>query len=238
MTEYALYLESGPKHKKTMVHVFELLGCIATGNTMDEALEAAPDAIRNYVRFLKHNGEDVDPEAPIKTRVAEHIAETAVFIGQGTSYITFGPDLEPVSPREIETCIARFHAMREQLASWVESQSPKQLDAEPRNGRPARKVVLHVVNGSAYLQPIIGSFPGLPSIHHAVERSDLTLAEAIRLVDTTVAERLRKATPEQRRAVVQRPDHVRTMRKALRRMLEHDWEHLAELSRRPGGPKL
>jgi len=25
---------------------------------------------------------------------------------------------------------------------------------------------------------------------------------------------------------------------ALRRMLEHGWEHLAELSRRPGGPAL
>jgi hypothetical protein len=31
---------------------------------------------------------------------------------------------------------------------------------------------------------------------------------------------------------------ARTLRKALRRVLEHDWEHLAELSRRPGGPSL
>jgi hypothetical protein len=38
--------------------------------------------------------------------------------------------------------------------------------------------------------------------------------------------------------VIQRPKEIRTLRKALRRMLEHDWEHLVELSRRPGGPKL
>ena len=29
---------------------------------------------------------------------------------------------------------------------------------------------------------------------------------------------------------------TRTLCKALRRILEHDWEHLAELARRPGGP--
>ena len=46
MTEYALYLESGPKHKKTMVHVLGLLGCIAQGPTTEAALEAAPQAIR------------------------------------------------------------------------------------------------------------------------------------------------------------------------------------------------
>ncbi len=52
------------------------------------------------------------------------------------------------------------------------------------------------------------------------------------------AERLRATTREERAAVRERPKDVRTLRKALRRMLEHDWEHLAELSRRPGGPRL
>lgn len=239
MKTYDLYLESGPQHKKTMVHVFDPLGCIANGPTTEEAMAATPDAIRIYLRFLKRTGETVDPKAAFKTRVAEHIAEAGNFIGQGTSYITYGPDLNPVTPREIETYLARFHAMRETLAHWVESQTDKQLDAVPRaGGRPARKIVLHVINGSAYLQPIVGTFPGLPSIHRAVERSELILAKAVRLVDSTVAERLRAATATQRRDVVQRTDHVRTMRKAIRRMLEHDWEHLAELARRPGGPKL
>ena len=31
MVEYKLYVESGPKRRKTMVHVFSLLGCVATG---------------------------------------------------------------------------------------------------------------------------------------------------------------------------------------------------------------
>jgi predicted RNase H-like HicB family nuclease len=236
---YDLYLESGPRRKKTMVHVFDLLGCIATGNTAAEAVAAAPDAIRTYLRFLKRHDEKVDPGAAINTRIAEHIVDTTTFIGQGSSYITFDPDLSPVTPKEIELYLARFHSMRETLASWVESRTDMQLDAETGDGgRPASKIVLHIANGSAYLQPILGTFPGLPSIHHAVERGEVTLAGALRRVDTTVAERLHAATPAQRRDIIQRPDHVRTMRKAIRRMLEHDWEHLSELSRRSNGPRL
>ena len=53
MQTYRLYLESGPKKKKTMVHVLELLGCIAKGPITDEALSSTPGAIRAYLRFLK-----------------------------------------------------------------------------------------------------------------------------------------------------------------------------------------
>ena len=31
---------------------------------------------------------------------------------------------------------------------------------------------------------------------------------------------------------------ARTLRKVLCHVLEHDWRHLTELSRRPGGPSL
>jgi hypothetical protein len=34
------------------------------------------------------------------------------------------------------------------------------------------------------------------------------------------------------------PKNTSTVHKALRRTLEHTWEHLVELSRREGGPEL
>jgi DinB family. len=239
VTEYALYLESGPKRRKTMVHVFDLLGCVAVGPTTEEAAEATPDAIRAYLRFLKRHGENIDPAAPISTRIAQHIAETAIFIGQGSPYITFEPDLEPVSESEIETFLARFHWMREELAAWVETQSAKQLDARPQDGgRPARRVLLHVMSVGGYLSAALGGAPGFSTVQGKAERGEISLAEGLRTVAALATERVRAATPEQRRAVLQRPKDVRTLRKALRRTLEHDWEHLAELSRRPGGPKL
>ncbi len=238
MTEYALYLESGPQHRKTMVHVLDLLGCVATGPTTEAAVAATPDAIRTYLRFLKRLGEDVDPKAPFSTRIAQHIAETAIFIGQGSPYITFEPDLEPVSGSEVETFLARFQWMREELAAWVESQSNKQLDAKPQGGRPARAIVLHVMSVGGYLSAALGGAPGFDTVQGKAERGETSLAEGLRTVAALATERVRAATPEQRRTVLQRPKGVRTLRKALRRRLEHDWEHLAELSRRPGGPKL
>jgi predicted RNase H-like HicB family nuclease/uncharacterized damage-inducible protein DinB len=238
MTEYALYLESGPQHRKTMVHVLGLLGCVATGPTTEAALKATPEAIGAYLRFLHRHGEPVDPAAPISTRIAQHIAETAIFIGQGSPYITFEPDLEPVSESEIETFLAHFRWMREELTAWVETQSDNQLDAKPEAGRSARGVLLHVMSVGGYLSVSLGGAPGFGTVQGKAERGDISLAEGLRTVAALAAERVRAATPEQRRAVLQRPQNVRTLRKALRRTLEHDWEHLAELSRHPGGPKL
>lgn len=239
MTMYDLYLESGPMHKKTMVHVLSLPGCIANGPTTEAAVEATPEAIRAYLWFLKRHGESVQADGEIRTRVAEHFDRPAVFIGQGSPYIDFGPDLEPMTPGEVREATARFHYMRETLAEWAESQTEEQLSAPPRGGgRTARSIVLHVLNGSGYLTPVLGTFKGLSSLDRAVERGELSLAEAVRKVDAAVAERLPAATAEQRRAVMQRENHVRTLRKGVRRLLEHDWEHLYELARRPGGPVL
>ena len=128
--------------------------------------------------------------------------------------------------------------MREELAAWVETQSDKQLDAKPQGGRPARGVLLHVMSVGGYLSASLGGAPGFGTVQGKAERGEISLAEGLRTVAALAAERVRAATPEQRRAVLQRPKDVRTMRKAIRRTLEHDWEHLAELSRRPGGPKL
>lgn len=238
MTEYALYLESGPQHKKTMVHVIGLLGCIANGPTTEAALEATPDAIRAYLRLLQRCGEDVDPDAPFTTSVTEHITE-GMWLGNGSPYITFGPDLEAVSQAEIETFTQRFHAMRETLASWAETRSDEELDAPPgAAGRTARAVLLHVLGTpGAYVSPITGA-PGVSRITTQCERGDLPLAEGLRQVEAIVSQRLRETTPDQRSEAFERGKILRTLRKAIRRALEHDWEHLAELSRRPGGPAL
>jgi hypothetical protein len=50
--------------------------------------------------------------------------------------------------------------------------------------------------------------------------------------------RVDQTTYDERNAVRELSSRQYTLRKALRRMLEHDWEHLAELSRRDGGPVL
>jgi predicted RNase H-like HicB family nuclease/uncharacterized damage-inducible protein DinB len=239
MTTYPLYLESGPRRRKTMVHALDLLGCVAVGPTTEDALAATPQAIRAYRRFLHRHGESLDPDAPFETRVVEHITE-GDWLGNGSPYLVFGPDLEPVTDEEVESFLHRFQWLCEELAAWAADQRDELLDARPEaGGRPARAVLLHVLGAQgSYLAAALGGAPGFSRVHGAAERGELGLAEALRRTAVMAAERVHATTPAERAAVRERATDGRTLRKALRRMLEHDWEHLAELSRRPGGPPL
>jgi predicted RNase H-like HicB family nuclease len=237
---YGLYLESGPKHMKTMVHVPELLGCIATGRTSDDAVAASPDAIRQFLRFVSKHGEKADAKAPFKTTVVEHLDEANRWLGNGSPYATYAPDLAPVTAKELDVLLRRFSAMREALASWAESASTKDLERGANDSsRTSRSILLHVVPGpGSYLSPVVGGTKGFSATQSAVERGELSIAEGIRRVGAMAVEVARGTTEAQRTAVIERPREVRTLRKALRRILEHDWEHLAELARRPGGPEF
>jgi len=239
VTRYALYLESGPQHRKTMVHVPALLGCIANGPTTEDAIAATPDAIRAYLRFLRRSGDDVDPDAAFKTRVEEHVTE-GMWLGNGSPHVTYGPDLEPLSAAELTAFINRVLRLREELAAWAETQDAAALAATvPGSSRSSRAILLHVLGPTgAYLSPVLGSIAGISRLQTAAERGEIEISDALRQATALVIERLRQVTPEERSKVIQRPKEVRTLRKALRRMLEHDWEHLAELSRRQGGPLL
>ena len=240
MTEYGLYLESGPRRQKTMVHMLDLLGCVAVGPTTEAALGATPEAIQAYLRFLNRCGEPVDPDAPFTTRVEEHVAQAGLWLGNGSPYVTYGPDVEPLSEAATEVLLGRFHTLREALASWAESAADEQLDAPfAGSSRTPRAILHHLLGGpGAYLSPILGGSTGYYAVTTATERGELPVVNALRKIREMAIERVRAATPEERSTVRQRPKEVRTLRKALRRLLEHGWEHLAELSRRLGGPVL
>jgi predicted RNase H-like HicB family nuclease len=237
--DYALYLESGPKRRKTMVHVPQLLGCVAVGPTTEQAIEDTPEAISAYLRFLKRAGEDVDPDSKFTTHVEEHITE-GTWLGNGDPYISFGPDFDPLSEEELRVLTRRVAALREELAAWAEGAPPEVLDGTVSgSSRSSRAILLHVLGPTgAYLAPIVGTIRGVSRLHTQAERGEISLPDALRQSMALVVERLNGVTEEQRTQPVQRPKEVRTLRKSLRRTLEHDWEHLAELSRRPGGPSL
>lgn len=234
--EYALYLESGPRRKKTMVHVLDLLGCVATGPTTEDALDATPAAIEAYRRLLGRHGEAVAGGA-FTTAIAEHIT-AGDWLGNGSPYLVFQPDLEPLTRDEVEVLLRRYAAIAQELAAWAEG-PPRVTDAAtPASGRANRDILLHALNPGGYLSAALGGAPGFSALQGAAERGELPIPEAYRQSAEMVADRARAATEDQLAAVLHRTKDIRTLRKALRRTLEHPWEHLVELSRRPGGPEL
>jgi predicted RNase H-like HicB family nuclease/uncharacterized damage-inducible protein DinB len=239
MTTYGLHLESGPKRRKTMVHVPQLLGCVAVGPTTEDALAATPEAIRDWLRLLRRHGEPVDPDEIFATEVVEHVTE-GEWLGNGSPYIVLASDLVPLSDAEAAEAMRRFAWMREELATWVEGRTDADLDAAPaEGGRSARAIVLHLLTvPGPYLSPVLGGAPGFSALQTAAERGAVSIPDALRRVVPMVDGLVATATPTQRTAVIERPKDVRTFTKAIRRILEHDWEHRAELARRPDGPTI
>ncbi len=108
------------------------------------------------------------------------------------------------------------------------------LDAQPADGgRHARAILQHVIGAQgAYLAAALGGAPGFSALARAVERGERAAAEALVASAALVTERVRSLTPAQCGAIRTLPSGQYTLRKALRRILEHNWEHLRELERR------
>ncbi len=235
MTLYRLYLESGPKRKKTMVHVLDLLGCIANGPTTEEALARTPDAIRAYHRFLQRHGAPVDPAAGIETEIAEHITE-GMWLGNGDPSIVFQPDLEPLTPDDAELFIAHLEWMRSDMLTLVEGLSDDQWEEKPPIARAIRRILEHVSGAEYSYVRLLGKIPGVagPGATEKMTRDEL-LTWMAHLREREI-DRLRALTDAERSEPFRHGQTIRTARKVVRRMLEHQWEHLAELQDRLGEP--
>lgn len=233
-TGYALYLESGPRLKTTMVHVLDLLGCAANGPTTEAALEATPGEIRAYLRFLKGNGEDVDPDAAFNTRIASHVMEGS-WIGYGDPAPGFAPDFEPLTPNDARTYRMRFRWLGEDISELIKGTPAKQLAAKPGKGRTIRDIVTHIADAEPeyFRASSIGKPDGTKEALQAIESApDGDLADRLAHLWQLLDAQLGKITPDIAKGRVQRGEKLWTARRGLRRALEHPWEHLREIQRR------
>ena len=231
MPEYALYLESGPKRRKTMVHVLGLLGCIAQGPTTEAALDAAPGAIRTYLRFLKRHGDAVEPAGAFTTAVAAHVTEGA-WLGNGDPTPGFVPDFEPLPASELAVLLRRLEWLGADLAEIAGGIAPGALNSRPATGRSALAILEHVAEAQGtYLRYTVGKVDNLREALNAVHEGDGLERALVRLWEVTI-DRL-DAIPEiERQRLIPHGQVTWTARRGLRRMLEHGWEHLQELSAR------
>ncbi len=233
MTLYKLYLESGPMRKKTMVHVLDLLGCIATGPTTEEALEKTPVAIREYLRFLQRHGAVVDSDAEVQTQVAEHITEGA-WLGNGSYSLVFQPDLEALTTEALEEYIKHLQWSRSEMVALVAELSEEQLAEEPPKGRPIRAILEHVFGAEYAYVRTLGKLEGVRGPGSVEQMQKDELLAWMEHVRSSEIEKLRSLSWQERSEVFVQGQQTRTARRVMRRMLEHEWEHLVELKARLG----
>ena len=236
MTEYALYVESGPRRRKTMVHVLDLLGCIAQGPTTEAALEATPEAIRAYLRFLRRHGEAVEPESTFITVVVVHVME-GLWLGNGDPTPGFGPDFRPLRVQDLNIYLQRLAWLRADLLQLIRDAPRKRLVAEPEGtGRSIYRILEHIAGSQCvYLRYLVGKVDGLSDALRVVEQGPVALPSALTHLWQISSSHLEVMTETERGQLVKHGQVTWTARRALRRMLEHEWEHLLELSRRLDG---
>lgn len=230
MAIYDLSLESGPQHKKTLLHVLDLLGCVVQADTTDEAIAAALDAIRAYLRYLGRHGEKVDPDERIETRLAEHNTE-GLFSGQAI----WPQDLKPLAPAALARYVRWLGWSRADLLALVKGVDARRLRATPATGRSLRDILLHVLDADkGYVYALVGPLKAMGEPTNAADRGDLDLRIALQEARAAAIDRLKALTPAERATVRKSGQSTYSAHRVIRRMLEHEWEHRREIAARLG----
>ena len=225
---YAVYLESGPQHKKTLAHVLDLLGCVVQGDTTDAAVAATPQTIRAYLRYLRRHGEKADPDEKIETRIAEHNTQ-GMFSGQAI----WPQDLKPLAPATLTRYLRWLEWSRADLLALVKGIDDKSLRAKPAKGRSLRDILLHVLGADkAYVYGLVGVLKPMGEPTNAADRGALDLRIALREARAAAIDRLRTLTPAERAKVRKAGQSTVSAHRMIRRMLEHEWEHRREIAAR------
>jgi predicted RNase H-like HicB family nuclease/uncharacterized damage-inducible protein DinB len=230
VADFDLYLESGPQHKKTLLHVPDLLGCVVQADTADEAVAAAPEAIRAYLRYLHRHGEKVDPDEKIETRLARHNTE-GLFSGQAI----WPQDLKPLAPAALARYVRWLDWSRADLLELVKKIDEKGLRAKPPKGRSLRDILLHVLDADkSYVYGLVGPLKAMGEPTNAADRGELDLRVALKEARAVAIDRLKTLTPAERARIRKSGQSTYSAYRVIRRMLEHEWEHRREIAARLG----
>ncbi len=178
VTVYGLYLDHGPKRRKTMVHVIDLMGCVANGPTTDEVLEATPDAIREFLTFLGAHGDPVDPSDTFGVRIVEEVTE-GQWLGNGIA--VFGPDRDRVAPKEVGQLLQRHRWIRDDTLALVAGLTPRALEAKPEKGRSVADILRHVLAADGgYLASGLASNRALNRLARDAEAGSIDVGRSAR----------------------------------------------------------
>jgi len=233
MTRYPIYLEIADDGR-CMAHVLGLPGCIVRAPSRDEALRRMPDAIRDYHAWLRRHDESAPPEEEsIEIEITDESTGFGPF-DPGDAAALFLPDHEPVTHEEMEH---HFHLMvhaRADLLALVQDLPDEVLDWQPDpQSFSIRRLLRHVGNAEEwYVSRLVPPETLPPEWEHDEE---LPIFEFLEMERRTTLARLRQLTEGERSGVfypthwTQHPEEPWTARKVLRRFLEHEREHTAQV---------
>lgn len=233
MTSYSVFLEIGPSGE-CMAHVLDLPGCFARADSREAALAALPAVIANYREWLGRHGEPVaDSDAPTEVRVAEVSTGFGPF-ERGDPAALFAPEREPLSRDELERLLRLAGYNRGDLLTLTRDLPAPALDWKPEPAAMSvREILRHVGNAEQWYVSRIVDPETLPA--EWADDEHVPIFAFLDMERETAVERLRRLTDRELADLVyptrwtNHPDEPWTARKVLRRMLEHEREHIEHI---------
>jgi len=209
MVKYLVYIETvgdpvtagGP-----VAHVPALPGASARGKTVEEAKQNIRTAIEEYLALLRDVGEPV-PKA----------GETIHLEFEEVDTTTFLTDYDALRPNEMETLFRWMAVSRQELMDLVKNLPEEALDWKADDDTLSiRDILCHIADADLWYTDRLKQWPEAPIYRLAATRG-------------VALERLRALSEEERARVTVHQGEEWTPRKVVRRMLEHEREHIAQL---------
>jgi len=207
---------------------------VAVGPTSEAAIEISRAAIAERLGFLRRHGDAVAGAETIEVVVAEHVIERELL---GFAQQLFPPDAEPITADEVRRQLRWAAWSREEFVAAARAQ-PEPLTIRPAaGGRSAAAIVSHVAGAEwAYVSSTLGTLRGGSAAIAAIERAGEQPWEALAAERQALMARLEAMTQDELARTVERHGKPRwTVRRMLRRLLEHESEHTQELRSRLSG---
>jgi predicted RNase H-like HicB family nuclease/uncharacterized damage-inducible protein DinB len=233
VAHYSVYLETGDDGP-CMAHIIDLPGCMVRAPTRDEVLRRLPGAIKEYHAWLQHHAEPAETSAE---SVQIEIAGESVGFGpfnRRDAAALFPPDREPLSPEQMERFFRLMAYNRADLLALTRHLPDEMLDWQPYpESFNLRDLLRHVGNAEEWYVSRVVPPDSLPP--EWGDDESLPIFEFLEMERRTAVARLRQLTVEERGDVfyptawAYHPEEPWTARKALRRFLEHEREHIAQI---------
>ena len=207
--KYLVYIETKGDpitRRGPVAHVPGLPGASARGKTIEEAKEQIRDAIKEYLRLLRDVGEPVP-------RYSEGI-ELEFEEVESTTFLT---DYDALRPNEMETLFRWMAISRQELMDLVKDLSEDGVDWKLNEDESSiREILCHLAEADLWYTDRLKQWPEAPLFRLAAARG-------------VALERLRDLTEAKRASVTTFGGEEWTPRKVMRRMLEHEREHIHQI---------
>jgi predicted RNase H-like HicB family nuclease/uncharacterized damage-inducible protein DinB len=214
-----------------MAHVLSFPGCVCDGKSVKEAVQRIPCAIREHISWLEKNGEKGE-SLEFELRIKERIYGVNELGISGGKVAIFSPDYDVVSTAETDNYIRIWGHARNDLLRLTKTLSESQLKLRlNRNERSINEILRHISNADWWYvsRIVMGLEKEYPYVSQSIPEDIFQHLAATRKI---VLEKLPSVSGREKKKVfvpdyfAKYTDEIWTYRKVLRRLIEHELEHI------------